>query len=236
MNVLVACEFSGIVREAFKAEGHNAFSCDLLPTEIPGQHIQDDVLKYLHYPWDLLIAFPDCTYLTNAGVRYLHEHANNPKFDKAKIFGQARRIEMVRAAWFFNCFKVDHIKKICIENPIPHGYAKKLIGNYSQLIQLWQFGHGETKAICFWLKELPKLKPTDIVGGRKPIVHYESPGPDRWKNRSRTRPGIARAMAIQWGRTPPPLQTHAPGAVEAASPDDRQCLSDTSESLGGSHV
>src|SRR5208337_1812434 len=124
MNVLVACEFSGIVREAFKAEGHNAFSCDLLPTEIPGQHIQDDVLKYLNYSWDLLIAHPPCTYLCVSGVRFFSDH------ETGKIVGLKRRIAMIHAANFFNRMNCDHIPRICIENPIPHRYAVKSIGKY----------------------------------------------------------------------------------------------------------
>ncbi len=186
MKVLIACEFSGIVREAFKAKGHDAWSCDLLDTEISGQHIKCNVLDILNDDWDLMIAHPPCTYFANSGVRWLHEQT-----------GRWQRFW--EAAEFWADLRDSEIPKICIENPIPHKHAKEIMGNYSQLIQPWQFGHGETKATCLWLYGLPKLKPTNIVGGRKPRVHHESPGPDRWKNRSRTYTGIAEAMAEQWG-------------------------------------
>ena len=200
MKVLIACEFSGIVREEFTKRGHDAWSCDLLPTEIPGNHIHDDVLNHLDDGWDLMIAHPPCTYLTNAGVRHLYSHVVSKTGKHAAVYGFARWIEMRKAAEFFKQLLYADIPKICVENPIPHRYAVAEIGRkYDQLIQPWQFGHGETKATCLWLKGLPLLKPTDIVEGRKPRVHYESPGKDRWKNRSRTLPGIARAFAEQWG-------------------------------------
>lgn len=189
MKVLIACEFSGIVRESFKKKGHDAWSCDLLDTEMPGQHIQESVLKYLGSDWDLIIAHPPCTYLANSGVRWLHEQ-------------KGRMDKMVHAAMFFRRFQNQVIKnntKVCIENPIPHKYAKQYIGNYTQLIQPWQFGHGETKATCLWLYGLPKLEPTNIVEGRDQRIWKMSPGPDRQKERSRTYQGIADAMANQWG-------------------------------------
>lgn len=186
MKALIACEFSGIVREAFKARGHDAWSCDYLDTEIPGQHIKGDVLEILNDGWDLMIAHPPCTYFANSGVRWLIERP-------------ARWPKLIAAVRFWNKLYKASVEKICIENPIPHKHAKQYIGDYTQLIQPWQFGHPETKATCLWLKNLPKLKPTNIVEGRMPRVHYESPGPDRWKNRSRTYQGIAEAMAEQWG-------------------------------------
>jgi len=193
MKVLIACEFSGIVREAFKAKGHDAWSCDLLDTEIPGQHIKGDVNSHLisvgDYYYDIIIAHPPCTYLANSGVRWLKN--NNGSIN------QERYIKMQQACDFFRQFRYD-ATRVAIENPIPHKYAKKYIGNYTQIIQPWQFGHGETKATCLWLRGLPKLVPTNIVEGREGRVWKEPPGPDRWRNRSRFYTGIAEAMASQW--------------------------------------
>ena len=180
MKVLVACEFSGIVREAFKAKGHDAWSCDLLSTEIPGQHIQGDVLDVLTWDWDLMIAHPPCTHLAVSGARWFK--------DKPK--------EQKHALWFVEQLFNAPIFKIAIENPI--SIISSRIRKPDQIIQPWQFGHGETKATCLWLKNLPKLTPTNIVEGRTGRVHHEPPGPERWKNRSRTLPGIAAAMAEQW--------------------------------------
>ncbi len=184
--MLVACEFSGIVREAFKKWGHDAWSCDLLPTEVEGNHIQDDVLKHLNDGWDLMVAHPPCTYLANSGVRWL---VNNPE----------RWDDLALACQFFNTLLDAPIPKIAVENPIQHKYARNYIRKYNQIIQPYDFGHGETKATCLWLKNLPKLIPTHKVAGRQGRVHFESPSPDRWKNRSRTLHGIAVAMAEQWG-------------------------------------
>lgn len=185
MKVLVACEFSGIVRDAFASRGADAWSCDLLPTERPGQHIQGDVLPLLRERWDLVIAHPECTRLCNSGVRWLAERNLWHELDAACEFFRA-------------CLSAN-ADRIAVENPIPHGHALRRIGvPYSQVIQPWQFGHGETKATCLWLKGLPKLTPTNIVNGRASRVHRESPGPERKKNRSRTFPGIAAAMAQQW--------------------------------------
>lgn len=181
MRVLVACEFSGIVREAFKAKGHDAWSCDLLPTEIPGQHIQGDVLEILNDGWDMMIAHPPCTHLAVSGARWF----------KDKQREQQRALDFV---YYLMCNK---IMRICIENPI--SIISTHIRKPEQIIQPWQFGHGETKSTCLWLKALPNLIPTKIVDGRKNRVHREPPGPERWKNRSRTYPGIANAMAEQWG-------------------------------------
>lgn len=193
MKVLIACEFSGIVREAFRKKVHDAWSCDLLPTEISGQHIQGDVLKQLDKKWDLIIAHPPCTYLSNSGVRWLYKDG---KLDSKRWY------LMHKASLFFKHIansRYFNDTNICIENPIPHKYAREQIGNYTQLIQPWQFGHGETKATCLWLYGLPKLEPTNIVEGREQRIWKMAPGPNRQKERSRTYQGIANAMAEQWG-------------------------------------
>jgi hypothetical protein len=185
MKILIACEFSGIVREAFAKRGHDAWSCDLLPTEIPGQHIQGDVLEILGDSWDLMIAHPPCTRLCNSGVRWLKER---------KLWH-----ELEEAGRLFRELLNAPIERIAIENPIPHGYAINIIGrSYDQIIQPWMFGHGETKATCLWLKNLPKLQPTNIVEGREQRIWKMSPGTDRGKERSRTFQGIADAFATQW--------------------------------------
>jgi site-specific DNA-cytosine methylase len=181
MRVLVACEFSGIVRDAFQARGHDAWSCDLLPTEKPGNHIQGDVLKILDDGWDLMIAHPPCTHLAVSGARWWAE----------------KEKEQREAIYFVTNLWDSDIPRIAVENPI--GVLSRAICKPNQIIQPWQFGHGETKATCLWLKNLPKLKPTNIVEGREGRVWKESPGPERWKNRSRTYQGIANAMAEQWG-------------------------------------
>lgn len=180
MRVLVACEYSGIVRDAFAALGHDAWSCDILPTERPGNHIQDDVLHRLHDGWDLMIAHPPCTHLAVSGARWF-----NDKQQK-----QADALDFVRR------LMDAPIPRIAIENPI--SIISSRIRKPDQIIQPWQFGHGETKATCLWLKNLPPLVPTNIVEGREARIHKMPPGPDRWKERSRTFPGIATAMATQW--------------------------------------
>ena len=187
MKVLAGCEFSARVCREFRALGHEAWSCDLLPTEGDSWHIQGDIREVIRWGiWDVLIFHAPCTRLCNSGVRWLHER---------NLWA-----EMEAAALFFRELWTADIPMICGENPIPHKYALKIIGDkYNQLIQPWQFGHGETKATCLWLKGLPPLEPTNIVEGRNHRIHRESPGPDRWKRRSRTYPGIARAMAEQWG-------------------------------------
>ena len=180
MKVLVACEFSGIVRDAFKARGHDAWSCDLLPTEQEGQHIQGNVLDYL-VGWDLMIAHPPCTHLAVSGARWF----------KDKRQEQADALDFVRAL-------LDApIPRIALENPVSVISTK--IRKPDQIIQPWQFGHGEPKATCLWLKGLPPLTPTDVVAGRENRVHRLPPGKDRWKLRSITYQGIADAMAMQWG-------------------------------------
>ena len=181
MRVLVACEFSGAVREAFRARGHDAWSCDLLPTEVPGQHIVGDVLEVLGDGWDLMVAHPPCTHLAVSGARWWKDKAQE----------QADALEFVRA------LMAAPIDRIALENPISK--ISSAIRKPDQIVQPWQFGHGETKATCLWLKGLPKLQPTDVVEGREPKVHHMAPGPNRWRERSRTYAGIAKAMAQQWG-------------------------------------
>ena len=157
-------------------------------------------MTVLESGWDLMIAHPPCTYLTNAGVRHLHDSVCGRAGGKAACAGSERWVAMFAAAEFFNALNGARlIKRVAVENPIPHKYAKALIGDYSQLIQPWQFGHGETKATCLWLKTLPKLRPTDVVEGREARIHKMAPGPNRAKDRSRTYQGIADAMAEQWG-------------------------------------
>ena len=190
MRVLVACEFSGIVRDAFIRHGHNAVSCDFLPSESPGPHLQGNVLRLLEYRWDLVVAHPPCTFLCNSGVRWLHSDST-------------RMNKMREGASFFKEFFRANSPRVAIENPIMHKYAVEEIGHNTDFsIQPYQFGHPETKRICFHTLNLPSLDPTDIVEGRNPRVHRESPGPDRWKERSRFFPGVAEAMAVQWGKLP----------------------------------
>jgi hypothetical protein len=181
LRVLIACEFSGIVRDAFIRRGHDAMSCELLPTESPGPHYQGDVLNILNDGWGLMIAHPPCTYLAVSGARWF----------------AGRRKEQEAALSFVRLLLDAPIQRIAIENPISVISSK--IRKPDQIVQPWMFGHPETKATCLWLKNLSLLKPTNIVDGRANRVHLEPPGPDRWKNRSRTYPGIAAAMADQWG-------------------------------------
>lgn len=182
MRVLVACEYSGIVRDAFLEEGHYALSCDLLPTDVNGPHYQGNVLDILYEGWDLMIAHPPCTHLAVSGARWF----------KNKVGEQKEALEFVEK--LLSCT----IPKIALENPISIISSK--IRKPDQIIQPWQFGHGETKATCLWLKNLPKLVPTNIVEGREQRIWKLPPGPDRWKERSKTFPGIAKAMAQQWGQ------------------------------------
>ena len=181
MKVLVACEFSGIVRDAFRARGHDAWSCDLLPTEKPGPHIQGDVLEILDDGWDLMIAHPPCTYLAVSGARWF----------------ETKQVEQRKAIFFFLSLADAPISKICVENPV--SIMSTEWGKPDQYIQPWQFGHGETKKTCLWLKNLPKLTPTKIVKGREARIHKMSPSKNRSKLRSITYQGIANAMAEQWG-------------------------------------
>jgi site-specific DNA-cytosine methylase len=182
MRVLVACEFSGVVRRAFRARGHDAWSCDLLPAEDGYEfHLQSDIRRYLDKAWDLMIAHPPCTHLAVSGARWF----------KDKLPEQRSALKFVRD------LLEAPIERICLENPI--SVISSRIRKPDQIIQPWMFGHGETKATCLWLKNLPQLKPTNIVEGRQPRVHFASPSPERWKERSRTLTGIAEAMGEQWG-------------------------------------
>ena len=188
MRVLIACEFSATVRQAFSFRGHDAWSCDILPTEVPGQHYQCDVREILHQQWDLMIAHPPCTHLAVSGARWW----------------ETKRLEQEEALAFVRALMFAPIPRIAIENPV------SLIGTRirpaDQIIQPHEFGHGETKATCLWLKNLPPLRPTQHVEGRVPRVHFMPPSENRWKERSRTYQGIADAMAEQWGREDLPMQ------------------------------
>lgn len=183
MKVLVACEYSGRVRDAFIARGHAAMSCDLLPTESVGPHYQGDVRDVLYGDWDLMIAHPPCTHLAVSGARHFAA--------KRASGAQQEALDFVRM------LLASSIPKIALENPI--SIISTAVRKPDQVIQPWQFGHGETKATCLWLKGLPPLIPTDVVDGREARVHRMPPSPDRWKERSRTYQGIANAMAEQWG-------------------------------------
>jgi site-specific DNA-cytosine methylase len=180
LKVLVACEFSGIVRDAFLRKGHEAYSVDFIESESYGPHIQGDVRDVLNLKWELMIAHPPCTYLSVSGARWF----------KDRLKEQEDALEFVRE------LMDARIPKICVENPISVISSK--IRKPDQIIQPWMFGHGETKATCLWLKNLPKLTATNPVEGREERVFFTSPSPDRWKKRSRTYLGIAEAMADQW--------------------------------------
>ena len=196
MKVLIACEYSGRVRDSFIAMGHDAISCDLLPSDQVGPHYQGNVFDIIEQGFDLMIAHPPCTYLSNSGVRHLHKNTSRWPllFDGAEFFKR-----------LLNC----KIPKIAIENPIMHKYAKQLIncGQQSQVVQPWMFGHTEQKATCLWLKGLPNLIATDDVKeammllpkNERERLFYLAPSADRWKIRSTTYQGIANAMAQQWG-------------------------------------
>ena len=191
MKVLVACEYSGRVRDAFTAKGHDAISCDLLETEVPGKHYKGDIKDIIYDGFDLMIAHPPCTHLAVSGSRHFWRKEKEQK----------EALDFVR-------FLMDApIKRWCLENPV--SVISSRIRPSDQTIQPYMFGHGETKATCFWLKNLPLLKPTKYVEGREPKVWLEPPSPDRWKNRSRTYQGIANAMAEQWGdesKLPTPVE------------------------------
>ena len=196
MRVLVACEYSGRVRDAFIARGHDAMSCDLLPTDVAGPHHQGDVFDLDLSEFDLMVAHPPCTYLTNAGVTWLHRDPD-------------RWAKLDDGAAFFKRLLEAPIPRICVENPIMHKYAKERIGGVkqSQVVQPWMFSHMEQKATCLWLKGLPLLQPTNNVkaemmalpDNQRQLLHYLPPSADRWKLRSTTYQGIADAMAAQWG-------------------------------------
>ena len=187
MKVLVACEFSGIVRDAFLKQGHDAISCDLLPTEKEGPHIQGNVLDILNDGWDLMIAHPPCTYLSNSGVSWLYR--DNSRWKK-----------MLEGARFFKALLDVDIPKICVENPIMHGFAYDIIEQqHTQVIQPWMFGEPESKATCLWLKGLRPLIATRVMSIREQRLHKLTRTPDRSKLRSVIYKGIADAMADQWG-------------------------------------
>lgn len=196
MRVLVACEYSGTVRDAFIRRGHDAMSCDLLPTDAPGPHYQGSVLDIIEEGWDIMVAHPPCTYMTNSGVTWLHKDLN-------------RWALLDEAAKFFCQLLGAPIPRIAIENPIMHKHAKERIGGIkqTQVIQPWMFGHMEQKATCLWLKGLPALTPTNNVKEQmlklptreRQRLHYLPPSAERWKLRSTTYKGIAEAMAEQWG-------------------------------------
>lgn len=183
IKVLIACEFSGVVRDAFLSRGHEAMSCDILPTEKPGPHYQGDVRDLLHYPWDLIIAHPPCTDLAVSGARH---------FPEKRLDGR----QQVAAAFFMMLAQAP-CPRVAVENPV--SVMSRIFRKPDQIIQPWQFGHGETKATCLWLRGLPPLQPTEIVEGREPKMWRMPPGPDRGRERSRTYQGIANAMAEQWG-------------------------------------
>ena len=184
MRVLIACEYSGVVRDAFIARGHDAMSCDLLPTDAPGPHYQGDVRDVIDYPFDLMVAHPPCTHLSVSGARH---------FSGKRLSGT----QQAAAAFFLRLTRQSHIARIAVENPVC--VMSSLWRKPDQVIQPWQFGHGETKATCLWLKNLPPLMPTRIVDGREQRIHRMPPSADRWKLRSQTYAGIAAAMADQWG-------------------------------------
>jgi hypothetical protein len=182
MKILIACEYSGRVRDAFSKLGHDAMSCDLLPSETPGKHYQGNVLDVINDGFDLMIAHPPCTHLAVSGARWFKE----------------KQQEQIEALDFVNTLLNAPIKQIALENPVSIISTK--IRKPDQIIQPWQYGHGETKTTCLWLKNLPDLKPTDIVAGREPKIHMMPPSADRWKLRSTTYLGIAQAMAEQWSK------------------------------------
>jgi len=184
MKILIACEYSGTVREAFSKLGHDAWSCDILETEIPGNHLQCDVREILGDGWDMMIAHPPCTHLAVSGARWFKD----------------KKVEQAEALEFVRLLLAAPIKRIALENPI--SIISSHIRKPDQIIQPWQFGHGETKATCLWLQNLPKLQPTNIVEGREQRIWKMPPGENRWQERSRTFEGIAQAMANQWGNVP----------------------------------
>ena len=191
MKILIFCEFSGVVREAFRAEGHDAMSCDLLPTEIPGPHYQGDGRHLLRLPWDLVIAHPPCRFLANSGVQYMHKYPD-------------RRGNMeLAAAFFLECLNAN-AERVAVENPTPHRYAREIIGRESFAVHPWMFGEPFSKRTCFWTRGLPPLLATRIGDQRDSLSWHTKtskiPGEARRHERSRFHPGMARAMAIQWGR------------------------------------
>ena len=201
MKILIACEFSGTVRDAFTARGHNATSCDFLPTEKPGKHYTGDVRDILAGDWDLMIAHPSCRFLALSASRWMHDHwiKRKNKPNKWHVSFEHRKGRK-KALEFFRLLLEAPIPRKCIENPM--SIASRWIEKRTQEIHPWQFGHGERKTTWLWLRNLPHLKPTQIVDGREQRIWKASPGANRWKERSRTFPGIAEAMAEQWGNLP----------------------------------
>lgn len=196
MRVLVACEYSGRVRDAFRRRGHDAWSCDLLECEAdPRWHLQQPVEEVLDSGWDLMIAHPPCTYLAVSGMWATHHGKRDPALTE-------------QALDFVRLLMAAPIPRWCIENPI--SVISSVIRKPDQIIQPWQFGHGETKSTCLWLQNLPRLRATDVVEGREARVLLMPPGPDRWKERSRTYQGIAEAMGQQWGTAQLPAPVHQP--------------------------
>lgn len=200
-KVLVACEFSGIVREAFRRNGYDAWSCDILDSEDNSPyHIKGDVSSILGDGWDAMVAHPPCTYLTVAGARWFyHPDDKHLPVDERRPHPRYpdRRQQQEDALDFVRMFMNAPIKHIAIENPI--SVISTRIRKPDQIVQPWMFGHGETKQTCLWLKNLPHLKPTNIVEGREGKIHMMPPGPERWRERSRTFTGIGDAMGKQWG-------------------------------------
>lgn len=199
MRVLVGCEFSGIVRDAFAAAGHDAWSCDLLPTEKPGLHFQQDIFSVLlREKWDLLICHPPCTHLSVSGARWCVDHWIKRKGTMARWHdGTTKRDLREKAVEFAKRLWECDVPLLAMENPI--SILSTRVCKPTQIIQPWQFGHGETKSTCLWLKSLPKLTPTNIVEGRENRIHRMPPSETRQADRSRTYQGIADAMAAQWG-------------------------------------
>lgn len=213
MRVLIACEFSGTVRDAFRRAGHQAWSCDTEPSEGEFRqfHFQCDVREVLGFGWDLMIAHPPCKYLANSGAKHLYlpkmvdvrmkTGEIRQQMQRRKDHGEdPERWEGMRdGAAFFNMLMDADIPRICVENPVQHSHARKLTKKWSQTVQPWQFSHPEVKRTCFWLKNLPKLVPTGIVDGRKAVCHSMGPSPTRSADRARTYAGVAQAFVDQWG-------------------------------------
>jgi len=198
MRVLVACEYSGRVRDAFRRHGHDAMSCDLLPTEVPGPHYQGPVEDVLNDGWDLMVAHPPCTYLARSGMHWTARGLRDPQLTEDALD-------------FVRLLMAAPVDRWCIENPI--SIISCRIRKPDQTIQPWEYGHGETKATCLWLHNLPRLRPTNCVEGREERVLLMPPGPDRWKERSRTYQGVADAMGQQWGNAELPTICEQPSLL-----------------------
>ena len=199
MKILIACEYSGTVRDAFRALGHDAMSCDLLPTDKDGPHYQGNVLDIINDGWDMMIGHPPCTDLSLSGARWRTDHWVKRKNKPDRWHdGSAKRVAAAESLDFFRTLWEAPIGRICLENPM--SIASTHICKRTQEIHPWQFGHGERKATWLWLKNLPPLKPTNIVEGREQRIWSMPPSAQRWKERSKTFTGIAQAMAEQWGQ------------------------------------